>query len=173
MNQKLKPMIYVACLAAYTAGKLHGEWIDAAQDADSLHREVQLILKQSPEPLAEAWAIHDYEGFGDIRIYEYQSVSEVSRLALLVEEHGEAFAAYAAHVDIENVTEESFLDAYRGHWDSELAYAQEMFDELYAHEIPENLRFYIDYEAFSRDIFLDDHFSVRSSEFGVHVFAEY
>jgi antirestriction protein len=170
MNQKLKPMIYVACLAAYTAGTLHGEWMDAAQDADSLHREIQRILKKSPEPFAEEWAIHDYQGFGDIRIHEYQSLSEVSRLALLLDEHGEAFAAYAAHVD--TATEESFLDAHCGHWDSELAYAQELFDELYAHEIPEHLRFYVDYDAFSRDIFLDGHFSVRSSDFGVYVFTD-
>jgi antirestriction protein len=172
MNQILKPMIYVACLAAYNAGTLHGKWIAATQDADSLHREVQEILKQSPEPFAEEWAIHDYEGFGESRIDEYQPLSEVSRLALLIEAHGEAFAAYAAHVGTESATEESFLDAYRGHWDSELAYAQDLFDELYAHEIPKNLRFYIDYEAFSRDLFLDGHFSVRSSDFRVYVFAE-
>jgi antirestriction protein len=173
MNQKLKPMIYVACLAAYNAGTLHGKWIAATLAADSLHQEVQEILKLSPEPFAEEWAIHDYEGFGDIRIHEYESLSEVSRLGLLVEEHGEAFAAYAAHVGTETATEESFQDAYRGHWDSELAYAQDLFDELYAHEVPENLRFYIDYEAFSRDIFLDGHFSVRSSDFRVYVFQEY
>ncbi len=29
--------------------------------------------------------------------------------------------------------------------------AQELFDECYAHTIPENLRFYIDYKAFARD----------------------
>lgn len=172
MNQKLKPMIYVACLAAYNAGTLHGEWIAATQDVDSLHQEVQEILKQSPERFAEEWAIHDYEGFGDVRIEEYQSLSEVSRIALLIEEHGEAFAAYAAHVGTESATEESFEDAYRGHWDSELAYAQDLFDEIYADEVPESLRFYIDYEAFSRDIFLDGHFIVRSSDFGVHVFAD-
>jgi antirestriction protein len=172
MNQKLKPMIYVACLAAYNAGTLHGKWIPGAQDADSLHTEVRELLKQSPEPLAEEWAIHDYEGFGDIRIHEYESLSEVSRLALLIETHGEAFAAYAAHVGTESATEESFLDAYRGHWDSELAYAQDLFDELYAHELPEHIRFYIDYEAFSRDLFLDGHSSVRSSDFGVHVFTD-
>ena len=29
--------------------------------------------------------------------------------------------------------------------------AEELFDECYAHSIPENLRFYIDYEKFARD----------------------
>jgi antirestriction protein len=70
MYQKPKPLIYVVCLAAYNARILHGQWIPAAQDADSLHKEVQELLKQSPEPLAEEWAIHDYEGFGEIRIDE-------------------------------------------------------------------------------------------------------
>jgi Antirestriction protein (ArdA) len=28
------PRIYVACLAAYNNGRLHGEWIDADQPAD-------------------------------------------------------------------------------------------------------------------------------------------
>jgi antirestriction protein len=172
MNQILKPMIYVACLAAYNAGILHGKWIPAAQDSDSLHGEVQQLLKDSPEPLAEEWAIHDYEGFGEICIGEYEPLDEVSRLALLIEEHGEAFTAYAAHVDSEYATGEAFLDAYRGHWDSELAYAEEVFDELYQPELPEFVRGYIDYESFSRDLFIAGHFSVRSSERGVHVFSE-
>jgi antirestriction protein len=173
MNSKLKPMIYVACLAAYNAGKLHGEWIEAAQEVEALNEELQETLKQSPEPFAEEWAIHDYEGFGDIRISEWHGLSEVSRLAFLVEEHGEAFTAYAAHVGQDTATEESFLDAYCGHWDSELAYAQELFDEMYAHEVPENLRYYIDYEAFCRDMFIDGYFSVRSSNSGVYVFSSH
>jgi antirestriction protein len=170
--KKQNPKIYVACLAAYNAGKLHGKWIDAAQDADSLHDEVEELLKASPEPFAEETAIHDYEDFGGIRLSEYEALSEVSRLALLITEHGEAFAAYAAYVGTESATEESFLEAYRGHWDSELGYAQELFDELYAHEIPDHIRGYIDYEAFCRDVFLDGYFSVRSSELGVHVFSD-
>ncbi len=170
MNSKLKPMIYVACLAAYNAGKLHGEWIEAAQDVEALNESVQVILRQSPEPFAEEWAIHDYEGFGDIRIAEYEGLSEVSRLALLIEEHGEAFAAYAAHIGQDYATEESFLDAYCGHWESELAYAAHLFDELYLHVVPEHVRYYIDYEAFSRDLFIGGYFTVPSSEHGVHVF---
>ncbi len=170
MNSQLKPMIYVACLAAYNAGTLHGEWIDAAQDVEALNESVQEILKQSPEQFAEEWAIHDYEGFGDIRIAEYHGLAEVSRLALLVEEHGEAFAAYAAHVGQETATQDAFFDAYSGHWESELAYAEHLFDELYLHEIPEHVRYYVDYEAFSRDLFMDGYFSVSASDHGVHVF---
>ncbi len=97
----------------------------------------------------------------------------MSRLALLVQEHGEAFAAYVSHVGEEYATEESFQDTYHGHWDSELVYAEHIFDELYIYQLPENLRFYIDYEAFSRDLFLDGHYSVNASGSGVHVFTSY
>lgn len=172
MNQSPKPRIYVACLAAYNSGILHGKWIFAAQEPDALHAEVQALLKDSPVPGAEEWAIHDYEGFERCHIGEYASLDEVSRLAILIEEHGEALAAYADRVGWENTTEESFLDAYRGHWDSELAYAQDLFDEIYAHELPDHLRSYIDYDQFAFDLFLDGYFSVQSSEFGVHVFTE-
>ncbi|WP_426033321.1 antirestriction protein ArdA, partial [Caulobacter sp. DWP3-1-3b2] len=32
-TEKLKPRIYVACLAAYNNGWLHGVWIDVEDDA--------------------------------------------------------------------------------------------------------------------------------------------
>lgn len=44
------PDIYVACLASYNAGMLHGEWIDAAQDAEDIEREIiEKVLLTSPE----------------------------------------------------------------------------------------------------------------------------
>jgi antirestriction protein len=61
--------IYVACLAAYNNGHLHGQWIDATQDSDSLHEEVRKILAASPIKNAEEWAIHDNEGFGDCCVF--------------------------------------------------------------------------------------------------------
>ena len=41
--------IYVACLASYNAGILHGEWIEATADADELKARVQAMLDRSPE----------------------------------------------------------------------------------------------------------------------------
>ncbi|MCA1676218.1 MAG: antirestriction protein ArdA, partial [Actinobacteria bacterium] len=32
--------MYVADLAAYTHGRLHGVWLDATRDVDELHAEV-------------------------------------------------------------------------------------------------------------------------------------
>ncbi len=52
------PRIYVACLAAYNNGHLHGRWIDAAQDAEDIQSEISEMLSASPIPNAEEWAIH-------------------------------------------------------------------------------------------------------------------
>lgn len=53
-----RPRIYVACLAAYNNGRLHGAWIDAAQGEDHVWACVRKMLAASPDPHAEEWAIH-------------------------------------------------------------------------------------------------------------------
>lgn len=40
--------IYVACLAAYNNGHLHGCWIDACQDKDAVWNDIKSMLKDSP-----------------------------------------------------------------------------------------------------------------------------
>ena len=62
------PRIYVADLAAYNSGKLHGVWIDATEDLEDIQTQVQEMLKKSPEPFTEEYAIHDYEYFGSHRL---------------------------------------------------------------------------------------------------------
>lgn len=47
-----RPRIYVACLAVYNNGRLHGRWIDATAP-DEIWREVSAMLRASPEPDAE------------------------------------------------------------------------------------------------------------------------
>ena len=48
------PRIYVACLASYNAGILHGEWVDVEGDEDGniddLWASVAHMLRESPEP---------------------------------------------------------------------------------------------------------------------------
>lgn len=162
------PKIYVACLASYNAGKLYGKWIDASQSAEAIQEEIREMLKGSLEPFAEEWAIHDYEGFEGIRLEEYESIEKVAELARLIQEHGEAFAAYAGYVGLNYATAEGFEEAYSGEWDSEEEFAEDLMRECY--EIPEHLEFYIDYEKFARDIFINDYFSAEASGGGVYVF---
>ncbi|MGO1069471.1 antirestriction protein ArdA [Lysobacter sp. CA199] len=43
--------IYVACLASYNAGILHGDWIDLEiLDAEEAREEIARILRESPRP---------------------------------------------------------------------------------------------------------------------------
>jgi len=52
------PQIYIACLSAYNNGKLHGNWVTVDGDVDDLEAAIAEVIKTSPEPDAEEWAIH-------------------------------------------------------------------------------------------------------------------
>ena len=51
--------IYVACLASYNAGILHGAWIDATQCIEAIHDQIAAMLAASQIEDAEEYAIHD------------------------------------------------------------------------------------------------------------------
>lgn len=121
-----EPRIYVACLAAYNNGLLHGEWIYADQSADELHEAVARMLASSPQPGGEEWAIHDYEGFGSLRLGEYESLERVAAIAAGIVAHGDAFSAWLSYDELQDATDmQAFEDAYRGEWDSLRAYAED------------------------------------------------
>lgn len=45
--------IYVAGLAAYNKGKLHGVWINACDDINNIWEQIKAMLAASPESFAE------------------------------------------------------------------------------------------------------------------------
>jgi antirestriction protein len=149
--------IYIASLSDYNAGILHGKWINVeGLTVDDIQKEINEILAASPYTakygdMAEEWAIHDYE-LGGIKISEYEGLEAVVSLVKALEEHGQAFAIYYNDVDDLEQAKSSFEDAYQGEYGSFLEYATQIFDELYAHDIPEYIQGYIDYEAFARDL---------------------
>lgn len=107
--------IYIACLASYNNGTLHGEWIDATDDADEMQEEVDRILRASPcpnvvvdcpdcegegrgfgvpciackgtgeVPSAEEFAIHDFDGLPST-LGEYCGLQAVADYVEFVEE---------------------------------------------------------------------------------------
>lgn len=168
----LKPRIYVACLAAYNNGYLHGEWIDANQDLDSLWGEVKKILASSPIPNAEEFAIHDYEGFGEIRINEYTGLETVANYAEFLAEHGELGANVFAYTDDIDEARKLIEECYHGWFDSEEDFAYYWTHEVDGREIPNYLRHYIDYKAMAHDYFIDNFFSIEIG-LEVHVFAKF
>ena len=168
-----QPKIYIACLAAYNSGKLHGSWIDASQDLDDIQAEIQELLSKSPIAGAEEWTIHDDEGFGSCSISESEGLESVCEKAAFIAEHGELGAElisnFCGHFEDARIAME---DYYHGEHDSELEYASQLFDEIYLHDIPKSVQYYIDYEAFCRDLFLDGHYSIKVDH-KVHVFSNH
>lgn len=166
-----KPRIYVACLAAYNSGYLHGEWINADQDEEDIFADINDVLRTSPVEGAEEWAIHDFEGFEGVRIEEYTSIGTVVRLAAFVVEHGRLGGEVLGHFggDLEQATA-ALEDRYFGQFESLADYAQEVTEDTTA--IPERLRYYIDWQAMARDLELGgDVFTIQTAHDEIHVFA--
>ena len=168
MTKKIKSaadtyQIYIASLSDYNAGILHGEWIELeGLSVDDIQDKINEILASSPiakkygEP-SEEWVVHDFE-LGGIQISEYEDLATIVSIVKALTEHGEAFAHYYNDVDDLETATSCFEDAYQGEYESMLGYATETFDELYAHDIPESLRRYIDYDAFARDLEADGYY---------------
>ena len=130
-----QPRIYVASLSDYNAALLHGAWIDANQDPEAIGAEVSEMLAASPTPLAEEWAIHDYEGFGPLRLSEWERFDTISAIAGAIADHGPDVAgAYITNIGTDYINPESLsddiADAYRGAWDSLGDYAENLAVEL-------------------------------------------
>lgn len=98
---------------------------------------------------AEEWAAHDYDGEGLSGFGEYPDLDKLVEHVRLYGEHGEAWLAYVSNVGEHYATEENFSDTYQGKFDSPKDWAEEFMTENL--EVPEHLRFYIDYEAYARD----------------------
>jgi antirestriction protein len=173
---EVAPRIYVASLSDYNDGRLHGVWIDADQTAEELHEAIQKMLGHSMIAGAEEWAIHDYEGFGAIRLSEFESMETVSRIAAGIAEHGPAFSALVEIVGTD--TDDAlrhFEDHYQGRYDSMEAFAEQLADDLGWPEqldrLGASLRPYvsIDYGMLARDLGTEL-YAVEADEGGVYVF---
>lgn len=163
------PRIYVACLAAYNHGILHGAWIDATLEPDAILEATKAMLKASPIPDAEEWAIHDYEGFENFRLSEWEDFAKVHAYATFIKEHGLLGAELLAHANTLEDAQTFMEDGYRGCYTSLADFAQELIEDIT--KIPENLAYYIDYERMARDMEMSgDIFTIETAHDEVHVF---
>lgn len=168
-----KPRIYVASLADYNAGRMLGRWIDAEREAEAIHAEIQTILKESRELVAEEWAIHDHEGFGGWSPREYESIETVAEVARLIGEHGEVFAGLLNHCDGIEEAKRYMDDGYRGEWTSLAEYVENFIDDIYGQELkklPDILRYHIDYDGIAQDFELSGDIFTIERNYKVHVF---
>jgi antirestriction protein len=168
MPKNFNPKIYVACLAAYNNGYHHGTWIDATQSVEAINEEIQAMLKQSPIPHAEEWAIHDYDDFGNLRLGEYENLETVTQIASFIAEQGELGMALLDYTNHDVSAAKRLLEeCYEGKHENERQFAYQLFTDC--HEIPEYLEPYIDYDRIARDLFMCDYFSLNVN-CNLHVF---
>ena len=136
--------LYVACLASYNAGTLHGAWIGGAdlEDLDQLKETIKDLLKASPEPGAEEYAVHDHEGLPDFLRGEYPELSDVVDYCQQLTECSDETEQLAYCKVCENerqvMTKDDALENYKGSYDSEADFAEQHYLEHYS--IPEGLQ---------------------------------
>lgn len=161
--------IYVADLAAYNAGHLHGVWIDATQDIDDMQAQIDSMLARSPVEGAEEFAIHDHEGFGGYHLHEYESIESVHEIACFIAEYPNFGSALLSHfgdvAQARKAADEDYCGCYRSLAD----YAQELTEETT--DIPQSLAYYIDYDKMARDMEINgDVFAIETGFDETHVF---
>jgi antirestriction protein len=172
LKELLNMKIYVACLAAYNHGILHGESLDVT-DPDALNAQTQAMLAASPIPAAEEWAIHDYEGFGSYTVSEYAGLTELCEIADFIQEAGEDLASgllsYFGGALDDALT--AYHENYQGEFDDLAAYAEQLAEDCgELASVPERYRQYIDFEAMGRDMNLNgDIFTLEVGQY-LHVF---
>ena len=160
--------IYVASLADYNSGTLHGVWIDACDDPEEMSEQVSTMLESSTQPDAEEYAIHDHDGFEGFELSEFESFEFVSWLARMIEEHGKAFVSFLetfepSKLSFSRENRESatldFEERFRGCFDSETDFTESFIEGTgLLHGWDETARAYFDVSSYARDLFLGGDF---------------
>lgn len=159
------PSIYIqTILHALCPEPITGEWVEVINlNTDELKAAIADIIEQSKNYPVRRWEIGDYDGFYGLT----PSIETVLEVARLVEEYGEPYALYAQNIGEDIV--DDFEESYCGEWSSFKDYAIEQFDDVYAFNLCDYARSYIDYDKVARDLKMD--YFYETSETGtVHVF---
>jgi len=146
--------IYVGTFAKYNNGNLAGEWLNVAdfRTKADFYEGAAKIHSDEDDP---EFMFQDHEGIADALISESSIDEIVFEVAGKDEETIENFNAFVESMGSFNF--QSFEDAFFGRYESEVDYAKSYVDECgMLSEIPENLRYYFDYERYARDLFISD-----------------
>lgn len=168
--------IYIACLACYNDGRLHGVFVEDSDllDADSIDDKRKDMQAQCGHTDND-WAIHDSEGLGNIG--EFTTFADVATRAELIDKHGEPFLAWASSQGLDDFRDnvgEQFEDAYHGEWSSLEAYAEDYVEQTgMLSGVPDLVARYFDYESFARDLQLGGDVFTLDAPNGVYVFNNY
>jgi len=164
------PRIYLACLAAYNSGRLHGTWVEPDKGEDHIWDALRAMLAKSPVLGAEEWAIHAYEGFEGAGVSESASFGSVCALAGFITEHGELGAKVLEHFGNDLEDAEAEFQAYAGCYSSAAEFAEQLHENI-GTEIPISLQHYIDWQSLARDMELNGDIIIFEMGFEtVHIF---
>ena len=138
-------------------------------DADCLRLTLDNWASSHDCTGAGEWLIIDSYGFGSLQV-ENLGLDEIIYHAEAIAQHGAEYAAYAAHVGERYANVEDFEDAFCGEFDSEREYADDLVEECWLCDATDFVRMYFDYEAFCRDLFISDNYSIPTDRGTVFVF---
>ena len=164
---------FITNLGKYNEGELVGEWVKFPTTAEELKKVFDRIGIGQKDDFGqpyEEWFITDYDCYvGALydKLGEYENLDELNYLASKLEEMGQGeYAQFQAAMEVGdhsgslqeiiNLTDNlDCYDLYPSIQDYD-DLGRYYIDELDAMQVPEHLRNYIDYEAYGRDVALEE-----------------
>ena len=164
---------FITNLGKYNEGELVGEWVKfptTAEELKEVFKQIGIGQKDDFGQTYEEWFITDYDCYVDglySKLGEYENLDELNYLASKLDEMSESeYAQFQAGMEmgdhcgslqeIINLTEN--LDCYEVYPDihdyDDLG--RYYIEELDVMQVPEHLQNYIDYEAYGRDVALEE-----------------
>ena len=164
---------FITNLGKYNEGELVGEWVKfptTAEELKEVFKRIGIGQKDDFGQPYEEWFITDYDCYVDglyDKLGEYENLDELNYLASKLDEMSDSeYAQFQAGMEmgdhcgslqeIINLTEN--LDCYEIYPDIEDYddLGRYYIEELDAMQVPEHLKNYIDYEAYGRDVAMDE-----------------
>ena len=164
---------FITNLGKYNEGELVGEWVKfptTAEEMKEVFKRIGIGQRDDFGQPYEEWFITDYDCYVDglyDKLGEYESLDELNYLASKLDEMSDSeYAQFQAGMEmgdhcgslqeIINLTEN--LDCYEVYPDihdyDDLG--RYYIEELEVMQVPEHLQNYIDYEAYGRDVAMDE-----------------
>ena len=164
---------FITNLGKYNEGELVGEWVKfptTAEEMKEVFKRIGIGQRDDFGQPYEEWFITDYDCYVDglyDKLGEYESLDELNYLASKLDEMSESeYAQFQAGMEmgdhcgslqeIINLTEN--LDCYEvyPHIEDYDDLGRYYIEELEVMQVPEHLQNYIDYEAYGRDVAMDE-----------------
>ena len=164
---------FITNLGKYNEGELVGEWVKfptTAEEMKEVFKRIGIGQRDDFGQPYEEWFITDYDCYVDglyDKLGEYENLDELNYLASKLDEMSESeYAQFQAGMEmgdhcgslqeIINLTEN--LDCYEIYPDIEDYddLGRYYIEELEVMQVPEHLQNYIDYEAYGRDVAMDE-----------------